>query len=224
MFFSMELWPNFANTGKTYLSGLAVTDEPASLGTSMLKLFSKQPGGKPERIYAKPFEEKFVLETEATDQDNAIKNFAHSFAALFKSSPAAFGSDMKPDPNRQPSANDPSEDSMSKEALEKLQQQNEKLETALTSLSENLTKHFGAEENPAGQETAAGETGGNEQTVSSEQFSKLEDQNKKLLESVDNLTKTFSKLLEEKPGTKGGQNLGEEKPTRICIGASNQQA
>ena len=34
---SMELDTNFADTGKTYLMGLAVTDEPASLGTSALK-------------------------------------------------------------------------------------------------------------------------------------------------------------------------------------------
>ena len=37
VFTSMELQKNFANTGKTYLIGLALTDSPASLGTSMLK-------------------------------------------------------------------------------------------------------------------------------------------------------------------------------------------
>lgn len=207
MFFSMELWPNFANSGKTYLSGLAVTDEPASLGTSMLKLFSKQPGGKPERIYAKPCDEQFVLDTEDNDQDSAIKHFAQSFAALFKSSEI---------PNRQPTAKDPSEDDMSKEALEKLQQQNEKLLSAFTTLNENMAKHFGqetpaGEENPAaGNEAGGDETGGNENTVSSEQFSQLEEQNKTLLASVDKLTETFSQLLKEKPGTQGGQNTGQE--------------
>jgi hypothetical protein len=34
LFFSMELTHNFAKTGKTYLTGLATTDKPASLGTS----------------------------------------------------------------------------------------------------------------------------------------------------------------------------------------------
>lgn len=37
VFTSMELQKNFAKTGKTYLVGLALTDSPASLGTSMLK-------------------------------------------------------------------------------------------------------------------------------------------------------------------------------------------
>ncbi|CQR16000.1 V protein bacteriophage 186 [Yersinia mollaretii] len=38
---SMEIRPNFANTGKAYLVGLAVTDDPASLGTEMLEFSAK---------------------------------------------------------------------------------------------------------------------------------------------------------------------------------------
>ncbi|WP_373746210.1 GPO family capsid scaffolding protein [Neisseria dentiae] len=37
LFTSMELQKNFADSGKAYLVGLALTDSPASLGTSMLK-------------------------------------------------------------------------------------------------------------------------------------------------------------------------------------------
>ena len=36
LFTSVEILPNFANTGKAYLTGLAVTDQPASLGTQEL--------------------------------------------------------------------------------------------------------------------------------------------------------------------------------------------
>jgi len=36
LFTSIEIYPNFANSGKAYLTGLAVTDEPASLGTQEL--------------------------------------------------------------------------------------------------------------------------------------------------------------------------------------------
>lgn len=36
LFLSIEITPNFANSGKCYLSGLAVTDSPASLGTTQL--------------------------------------------------------------------------------------------------------------------------------------------------------------------------------------------
>ncbi|CAM2931568.1 GPO family capsid scaffolding protein [Glaesserella parasuis] len=37
LFTSIEIVPNFANTGKCYLGGLAVTDSPASVGTTMLQ-------------------------------------------------------------------------------------------------------------------------------------------------------------------------------------------
>lgn len=37
MFASMEITPNFANKGITYLTGLAFTDKPASLGTESMK-------------------------------------------------------------------------------------------------------------------------------------------------------------------------------------------
>ncbi|MEZ3136946.1 GPO family capsid scaffolding protein [Stutzerimonas kunmingensis] len=38
---SMEIQPKFANTGKAYLVGLAVTDSPASLGTEALEFSAK---------------------------------------------------------------------------------------------------------------------------------------------------------------------------------------
>lgn len=38
---SMEIRPNFANTGKAYLVGLAVTDDPASLGTEILEFSAR---------------------------------------------------------------------------------------------------------------------------------------------------------------------------------------
>lgn len=43
LFPSIEIAPNFADTGKPYLRGLAVTDEPASLGTAQLH-FSQRAG------------------------------------------------------------------------------------------------------------------------------------------------------------------------------------
>jgi hypothetical protein len=39
---SIELDPNFAGSGKAYLTGLGVTDEPASLGTERLKFSTKE--------------------------------------------------------------------------------------------------------------------------------------------------------------------------------------
>ena len=45
LFTSIEVTPDFANTGKAYLTGLAVTDSPASLGTQ--ELYFSRMTGKP---------------------------------------------------------------------------------------------------------------------------------------------------------------------------------
>ncbi|MGV3511912.1 MAG: GPO family capsid scaffolding protein [Novosphingobium sp.] len=42
LYTSIEISPNFANSGKAYLVGLAVTDSPASLGTEMLQFAATQ--------------------------------------------------------------------------------------------------------------------------------------------------------------------------------------
>lgn len=43
-FSSIEIWDNFADSGKCYLAGIAITDSPASLGTEQIKLFSARRG------------------------------------------------------------------------------------------------------------------------------------------------------------------------------------
>ncbi|NLC37303.1 MAG: GPO family capsid scaffolding protein [Alcaligenaceae bacterium] len=47
IFTSMEVDPEFADTGKAYLVGLAVTDSPASLGTEILEFSAKNPKASP---------------------------------------------------------------------------------------------------------------------------------------------------------------------------------
>ncbi|WP_454886177.1 GPO family capsid scaffolding protein [Sphingomonas oryzagri] len=63
---SIEVAPNFANTGKAYLMGLAVTDTPASLGTEVLSFAVKNPGLSPHLPRAKAPENVFSLGLETT--------------------------------------------------------------------------------------------------------------------------------------------------------------
>lgn len=44
---SVEIAPNFANTGKAGLVGLAITDSPASLGTEILQFAAQNPAASP---------------------------------------------------------------------------------------------------------------------------------------------------------------------------------
>lgn len=44
---SMEITPKFADTGRAYLSGLGITDSPASLGTEVLTFAAQHPDANP---------------------------------------------------------------------------------------------------------------------------------------------------------------------------------
>lgn len=61
---SMEIQPNFANSGKCYLVGLAVTDDPASLGTEYLEFCSKAKHNPLQRFKMSP-ENLFSVATPA---------------------------------------------------------------------------------------------------------------------------------------------------------------
>ncbi len=47
VYFSIEIDPNFANSGQAYLVGLAITDSPASLGTEILKFAQGRADAQP---------------------------------------------------------------------------------------------------------------------------------------------------------------------------------
>ncbi|MBN3198444.1 GPO family capsid scaffolding protein [Pectobacterium brasiliense] len=62
---SMEIQPNFSNSGKSCLVGLAVTDDPASLGTEMLE-FSAKAKHNPLATRKSSPENLFSVATEVT--------------------------------------------------------------------------------------------------------------------------------------------------------------
>ena len=84
---SMEIRPNFSNSGKCYLIGLAVTDDPASLGTEYLEFCSRAKtnplSGRKERP-----EDLFSVATlaalEFEDQpDTLLNKLTDSVKAIF---------------------------------------------------------------------------------------------------------------------------------------------
>jgi len=86
---SMEIDLDFADTGEAYLVGLAVTDSPASLGTSMLK-FSASEGKnsplaarkqRPENLFSEALETDLSFSDEPQEQGPTL---AERVKALFK--------------------------------------------------------------------------------------------------------------------------------------------
>lgn len=81
---SMELMKPFAGTGKAYLVGLAMTDSPASLGTTMLKFRQLHPDDPNYTSKYQAMETENAMQTDKTAQtapENEKKGF---FAALFE--------------------------------------------------------------------------------------------------------------------------------------------
>lgn len=66
LYSSIEISPNFANSGKAYLVGLAVTDSPASLGTEMLQFAASQGDKNPLASRKLDKDNLFTAATEFT--------------------------------------------------------------------------------------------------------------------------------------------------------------
>ncbi|MFP8831840.1 GPO family capsid scaffolding protein [Acinetobacter baumannii] len=66
LFTSIEVNPNFADTGEAYLVGLAFTDSPASLGTQIMEFASKNPEVNP---FVSKKQDKDNLFTAAEEAD-----------------------------------------------------------------------------------------------------------------------------------------------------------
>ncbi len=66
LYTSIEVNPSFADTGKAYLMGLAVTDTPASLGTEMLEFSAKMGSNSPLARFKQQPGNHFSVATETT--------------------------------------------------------------------------------------------------------------------------------------------------------------
>ncbi|MEF6558811.1 GPO family capsid scaffolding protein [Escherichia coli] len=84
---SMEIQPNFANTGKCYLVGLAVTDDPTSLGTEYLEFCRNAKHNPLQRFKANPenvFSAATLAELEFEDvPDTVLNSLADKVKAIF---------------------------------------------------------------------------------------------------------------------------------------------
>ncbi|HHH0169484.1 TPA: GPO family capsid scaffolding protein [Yersinia enterocolitica] len=100
---SIQFDPNFANSGRAYLKGLALTDDPASLGTELLQFCAKQVAeSKPNPLAGRKhspdclftaLEETFIEFEEVQAADDTSKKFTAKIKELL------FGVEKKTDGN-----------------------------------------------------------------------------------------------------------------------------
>ena len=124
---SIECDPNFADTGEAYLVGLAVTDNPASLGTEMLK-FSAGASANPLNNRKEKAENLFTaaIETELEFEDVKEKGLS-----VFAKIRALFADKEKTDDERFADH---------QKSIELLAEQTQKTLEKLTALSADLAK------------------------------------------------------------------------------------
>ncbi|CAN7518342.1 GPO family capsid scaffolding protein [Acidovorax sp. LjRoot194] len=75
---SIEVDPNFAKSGEAYLTGLAVTDSPASLGTEVLKFAAQNPDASP---YKGKKHSEGALFSAAVETELGLEGDAESIAS-----------------------------------------------------------------------------------------------------------------------------------------------
>jgi hypothetical protein len=101
---SIEVTPKFADTGKAYLTGLAVTDTPASLGTEVLEFAAQKPEANPfkgrkshaDALFSVAVEQEMSFEPEASDDSakkftDRIKDLVAKFSGKARSDDERFG-------------------------------------------------------------------------------------------------------------------------------------
>ncbi|WP_251962657.1 GPO family capsid scaffolding protein [Pseudomonas sp. Marseille-Q5299] len=103
IFTSIEIRPKFADTGRAYLDGIAVTDTPASLGTEMLTFSAQHPDANPlkarkndpDNLFSEAIEIALEFE-EVTDSESKVAGlFSRVMEALGKSKDKAVKDDAQ---------------------------------------------------------------------------------------------------------------------------------
>lgn len=108
LYTSIEVQPNFANTGKAYLVGLAATDSPASLGTERLSFALG--AGKDVALSPRPQQEGnvFSLGFETTfELDGTAPPATPEYTGLFAAATAFFKSFTDGKPPAEPKKEEP---------------------------------------------------------------------------------------------------------------------
>ncbi|MCF5841516.1 GPO family capsid scaffolding protein [Aeromonas veronii] len=194
-FCSIEPFENFADTGRTYLFGLGVTDEPASIGTTRLKFNSKH--------------RRHTIGTSEQLDLSAFKLPKHEKAdgliAKFFSFLASHGEQAPMTPPSQPE-----DEEMTKEQFDLLLGAVNGLGTKIEGFSTRLeTKPTNEQPTaPAAEPTKVDAQPG----ITAERFSKLEETLSGLANTVGELKGQIEQFSVEKPGQRPGALGGDDIP------------
>lgn len=197
LFMSIEPNPDYKSEGRCYLQGLAVTDSPASSGTSRLKfsIGDNEADHEYSQLETLQHSDFITINSEPTTPNSKQAKAQSLMAQLF----SLFSSDQQP-ADQQDEITE--EDTMKQEQFDALMGKFDGLETKVADLEKKFSKPPKAEETPPVEEpkddepesdkTAAG--------VTAEQFSQLMEKMDGFSKKVDGIETKFNALSEEQGG------------------------
>jgi hypothetical protein len=208
LFMSIEPNPDYKSEGRCYLQGLAVTDSPASSGTSRLKfsIGDNEVNHEYSQLETLQHSDFITTNSEPTTPNSKQAKAQSLMAQLF----SLFSSDQQP-ADQQDEITE--EDTMKQEQFDALMGKFDGLETKVTDLETKFAKQPKAEETPPVEEpkddepesdkTAAG--------VTAEQFSQLMEKVDGFSKKVDGIETKFNVLSQEQQGQEpdpvGGETI-----------------
>lgn len=190
LFTSIEPNPDYKGKGSCYLMGLAVTDSPASSGTTRLTFSTSN--GKETSLEYSQLEE---IEFSECDQTSLISNAINTLAKFFQTGGQLPGAETNPqeeEPMNEKQFNE------IKGTLASISEKQEAQQTTLDEFSEKFAKQA-AEENPEGNAPEG-------EAPESKKFSEVTTQLQTITESITSLQNQFKDLTKEVPGQ---ENDGE---------------
>ena len=210
LFMSIEPNPDYKSEGRCYLQGLAVTDSPASSGTSRLKfsIGDNEADHEYSQLETLQHSDFITTNSEPTTPNSKQAKAQSLMAQLF----SLFSSDQQP-ADQQDEITE--EDTMKQEQFDALMGKFDGLETKVTDLENKFSKPPKAEENPPkGEETPPVVEPESDKTaagVTAEQFSQLMEKVDGFSKKVDGIETKFNALSEEQGGQEpdpvGGETI-----------------
>ncbi|MGR2935297.1 GPO family capsid scaffolding protein [Vibrio vulnificus] len=197
LFTSIEPNPDYKGEGRCYLMGLAVTDSPASTGTTQLK-FSRRHG------------EETAIESDALEELHLEKCFSRTdrlFSAL-----RTFISGEEPETPSKPQPEE--EEPMNQEQFNQVMSAIGTVSTKQGELEEKLNA-FSVQQKP---EVESGESEGdgkNQNGMTAEQFSQLTDKLDGIANKQSELETKFNQLSQQGPADQGADESGNASKMEV---------
>lgn len=195
LFTSIEITPNFRGSGKSYLTGLGVTDSPASVGTTQLQFNIKD---APQNTVAGEYTQiNLALNDKQNDEEKSFFNMVKAFFTQHSEKEGEAKVQTIPQNN-----NNNEETSMDEKQFSQLL-------NAVNGLGEKVEKYFTqTPATPAPEPAPKPEEPAQTQGITAEQFNQLSS-------AVSELNKKFDALAEVKTPVPGGVPETKEFNTAV---------